>query len=143
MKSIVGRLKEYLEVKVIPVGLAEKEVGLSNGSLSKPFKAGTNIKTDSLEKFLFFYTDINPDWLLTGIGEMLINCGEQGTQVEKKQKKPEEMLNSDSDLVEILKSSLEDKDEIIRLLKKNLTQKEEELRKCLDHNLSLPKEMAS
>lgn len=64
MKTIVEKLKEYLDNKGIAVSVAEKEIGLSNGSLSKPFNSGTTIKTDTLEKFLIHYADINSDWLL-------------------------------------------------------------------------------
>ncbi len=64
MKTIVEKLKEYLDNKGIAVSVAEKEIGLSNGSLSKPFNTGTTIKTDTLEKFLIHYNDINSDWLL-------------------------------------------------------------------------------
>ena len=68
---IVNRIKEYLENKGIPINRAEKEVGLSTGSLSKPISGGKTIKTNTLEKFLNKYNDINPEWLLTGTGEML------------------------------------------------------------------------
>lgn len=71
MKSIVNRLKEYLDYKSISVSVAEKEINISNASLSKPFKNNTAIKTDTLEKFLITYSDINPVWLITGKGSML------------------------------------------------------------------------
>ncbi len=72
MKNIVGKLQEYLEFKNISIAAAEREIGLSNASLSKPIKAKTTIKTDTLEKFLFTYKDINPMWLLDHSPEMLI-----------------------------------------------------------------------
>jgi repressor LexA len=71
MDTIVQRLKTYLDFMGVNVSLAEKNVMLSNGSLSKPFNANTTIKTDTLEKFLTFYSDISPEWLLTGGGSML------------------------------------------------------------------------
>ena len=69
MSLIVIRLKEYLDFKGIKYATAETSIGVSNGSLSKPFKLKTTIKTDTLEKFLSVYTDINPIWLLTGEGK--------------------------------------------------------------------------
>ena len=54
MESIVHRLKKFLEMKGIAVSSAEKMLEVSNGSLSKPFNANLTIKTDTLEKFLFF-----------------------------------------------------------------------------------------
>lgn len=71
MSAIVTRLKSYLIFKNIAVSTAEAEIRLSNASLSKPFKNGTAIKSDTLEKFLNVYDDINPEWLLTGQGRML------------------------------------------------------------------------
>ena len=71
METIVNRLKSYLDFRNISVSVAESVIGLSNASLSKPFKNGTTIKTDTLEKFLITYKEINSDWLLTGKGSML------------------------------------------------------------------------
>lgn len=71
MNNIVGKLKAYLEFKNIAVSVAEKEIGVSNASLSKPFKANTTIKTDTLEKFLKRYDDINPMWILDDDVSML------------------------------------------------------------------------
>ncbi len=72
MRNIVEKLQEYLNFKNIPVAAAEREIGLSNASLSKPFKAKTTIKTDTLEKFLFTYNDINPMWIMDQSAQMLL-----------------------------------------------------------------------
>jgi len=85
METIVQRLKKYLDFIGISVSLAEKNVMLSNGSLSKPFNANTTIKTDTLEKFLLFYNDISPEWLLTGQGEMLKTGVSVGTKPPEKE----------------------------------------------------------
>lgn len=71
MESIVARLKGYLEFKSISTSIAEKRIGVSNGTLSKPFNANTTIKTDTLEKFLKVYTDVNPEWVLLETGSMI------------------------------------------------------------------------
>ena len=70
MSLIVIRLKQYLDFKGIKPSTAETSIGVSNGSLSKPFTLKTTIKTDTLEKFLSIYLDINPNWILTGEGKM-------------------------------------------------------------------------
>ena len=71
MKTIVERIKEYLEFKGVSPSSAELKIAVSNGTLSKPFNSGTTIKTNTLEKFLNIYNDINPEWLLTGNGLMI------------------------------------------------------------------------
>ena len=75
MQSIVTRLKEYLDHIGVNTSSAEIAIGVSNGSLSKPFNKDTTIKTDTLEKFLTKYTDISSDWLLRGKGNMIVNSG--------------------------------------------------------------------
>ncbi|TDX86221.1 S24 family peptidase [Epilithonimonas xixisoli] len=71
MRNIVEKLKEYLDFKNIEIAVAERELGVSNASLSKPFKANTNIKTTTLEKFLSTYKDLNPLWVLDESPNML------------------------------------------------------------------------
>jgi len=69
---ILDRIKQYYEYKGIPVAAFEKSIGVSNGALSKQIKKkGATIGSDKLENILIKYDDINPDWLLTGRGEML------------------------------------------------------------------------
>jgi len=70
--SIIERIEAYLKDKGINVSTAEREIGLSNASLSKPFKNKTSIKTDTLEKFLNKFHDVNPNWLLFERGPMEI-----------------------------------------------------------------------
>lgn len=94
MNTIVERLKKYIDYKGVAVSVAEKNIGVSNSSLSKPFKFKTTIKTDTLEKFLIFYSDISPEWLLTGRGEMLKPINENEKWIEDvRNERTEEILN--------------------------------------------------
>lgn len=71
--TATDRIKEYLDYKGIPVYQAEKACGVSNASISKALKPGaTTMKSDTLEKFLSTYTDLSAEWVLRGIGKMLI-----------------------------------------------------------------------
>ena len=63
MSVVIDRLKEYLSHRDISVSRAESMIEVSNGTLSKPFKKGTTIKIDTLEKFLNCFDDLNPLWL--------------------------------------------------------------------------------
>lgn len=72
MRNIVGKLNEYLTFKNISISSAERELGISHASLSKPIKAGGAIKTDTLEKFLRVYSDLSPMWLMDLSPEMLL-----------------------------------------------------------------------
>lgn len=73
---ILERIKQYIDYKSISVAAFEKSIGMSNASFGKCLKKGGAIGTDKLENILSVYTDISPNWLLTGKGEMLRNTTE-------------------------------------------------------------------
>lgn len=73
---IIDRLKQYIDSKGITISAFERSIGMSNASLNKSFKRGKSIRSDNLEQILLVYPDINPSWLLTGKGEMLIKNNE-------------------------------------------------------------------
>lgn len=83
MENIVSRLKEYLDFRGVSVSMAEKTIGVSNASLSKPFNNKTSIKTETLESFLKTYPEISSEWLLTGCGEMIKKELNSGLTVRK------------------------------------------------------------
>lgn len=68
---ILDRIKLYIDTKGISIAAFEKSVGMSNASFSKSLKNNGAIGTDKLENILSAYSDISPEWLLTGQGDML------------------------------------------------------------------------
>lgn len=68
---ILDRIKQYIDTKGISIAAFEKSVGMSNASFSKSLKNNGAIGTDKLENILSVYSDISPEWLLTGQGDML------------------------------------------------------------------------
>lgn len=66
------RLGQYLDAKSISYYAFENSLGASRGSISKAVKDGKSIGSQVLEKILSMYEDLNPAWLLTGQGEMLL-----------------------------------------------------------------------
>lgn len=68
---ILDRIKLYIDTKCISIAAFEKSVGMSNASFSKSLKNNGAIGTDKLENILSVYSDISPEWLLTGQGDML------------------------------------------------------------------------
>ena len=71
MKTTLQRIKEYTDFKGITNQKFEKEIGFSNGAFSTQLKNNKTIGVDKLENILIKYSEINPEWLLTGHGEML------------------------------------------------------------------------
>jgi len=73
MASSVDRLKEFIDEKGISISAFEKSIGMSYNSFGKSLKSGGSIGSDKLEKILEIYSDLNPSWLLTGHGRMLLS----------------------------------------------------------------------
>ena len=67
--NIKIRLKQYLDLKSISDYRFQKDIGVTNGYLTK----GDTIRSDYLEKILAEYKDLNVMWLLTGMGDMTIS----------------------------------------------------------------------
>jgi len=68
---VLQRIKEYIDLKGISISAFEKSIGMSNASFGRSLKNNGAIGTDKLENILSVYQDINPDWLLTGQGNMI------------------------------------------------------------------------
>jgi phage repressor protein C with HTH and peptisase S24 domain len=73
---ISERLGQYIEKKGISYYAFENSLGASRGSISKAVKEGKSIGSNVMETIMSIYTDINPNWLLTGQGEMFVNNDE-------------------------------------------------------------------
>lgn len=61
------RILQFIDYKGLSKNKFYKETGMSNGILDK--KSGLSM--DSVEKFYSTFNEVNPEWLLTGEGEML------------------------------------------------------------------------
>lgn len=65
--DVKERIKEYLDYKGISDYRFEKNMSLSKGYINK----AKNPTSDVLVKMCGIYTDLSPEWLLTGEGEMI------------------------------------------------------------------------
>lgn len=61
------RILQFVDYKNLSKNKFYKETGLSNGFLDKNNHPGA----DKLEQIISIYPELNPEWLLTGKGEML------------------------------------------------------------------------
>lgn len=111
-KSTIDRLEEFMQHKSINDNKITKLAGLSVGLIGRARKNRTGLHTDTIEKILFTFPELNPTWLLTGAGNMLL--------YEEKNKNGKTVdINSDSLISEIFKTQRE----IVRLLKKQYFKK--------------------
>lgn len=69
--KIIYHLQEYVDYKGITLNQVAVAIGVSNSYFSKMAKTGGSVGEDIVRKILLFYEDLNPDWLLTGRGEMI------------------------------------------------------------------------
>jgi len=70
---VIDRLKEIVAFKGISKRKFYADTGLSNGMLDK----AQDIGVSKIEKITSIYQDINPTWLLTGRGSMLLDIEEE------------------------------------------------------------------
>lgn len=61
-----------MEFKGLNANKITTDAGLSVGLIGKSIKNRTGLNSDTIEKLLYAYPDLNASWLLTGIGKMLI-----------------------------------------------------------------------
>lgn len=88
VKSTLHRIKEYIDFKKLSVRAFEQRIGVSNGSFASQLKNNKSIGVDKLENILHEFPDVNPSWLLTGKGEMLlteVNLVNEDQDVYKKE----------------------------------------------------------
>jgi len=66
------RLGKYIKAKELTFVAFEKSINVSHASISRPVKEGKSIGSHVLEKIAKIYPDLNPTWLLTGKGDMIV-----------------------------------------------------------------------
>lgn len=67
--TIKDRILKYLDYKNISQYQCYSDTGITRGVLTQKF----GLSEDNLTKFLNYYTEVDPTWLVTGNGNMLIN----------------------------------------------------------------------
>ena len=76
--GIIDRIRQHLDFKGISDYRFEKELSLSKGYINK----AKNPTSDVLMKICGIYTDISPEWLVTGKGEMIKNAEREQKTIE-------------------------------------------------------------
>lgn len=71
IEKITHRLSKYMKYKGLNDNNITVDAGLSVGLIGKALKKSTGLNSDTIEKILHTYVDLNPVWLVVGEGEML------------------------------------------------------------------------
>lgn len=74
MKEKFLRLSKYMEYKGLTNYRVTKDCGISVGLLNKARIGKTDLGRETIEKIVEKYTDLSRNWLLYGIGDMLIDA---------------------------------------------------------------------
>lgn len=109
-KLIVKKnISKVIEIKGISKYEFYKITGITRGILDQ----NNGISEENITRFLAYFTDIDANWLITGIGEMYRNNGENSSNLSD-----ENTANDNtSRLITILQDALKEKDkQIDRLL---------------------------
>ncbi|PWA10628.1 transcriptional regulator [Flavobacterium laiguense] len=71
IEKITHRLCKYMECKGLNPNNITVDAGLSVGLIGKAIKNSAGLNSDTIEKILHSYIDLNPIWFVLGEGEML------------------------------------------------------------------------
>ncbi len=123
-ENTLYRIKQYIDFKGVKVSAFEKEIGMSNGSFASQLRNNKTIGVDKLENILRKYPDLNPQWLLTGKGEMLTlnNLNEAPAKYNSTLKEDSNDLNY-KELAEARKETIDSLKKIIAYLETQLEEK--------------------
>lgn len=122
---IIDRILQIIDFKGINKNKFYKEAGLSNGFLDKVRK---DIGSSKIEQILNAYPEINPDWFLTGEGNML-KKDVPGTSVKelKKAYSQEDEKNIINELEKRYKEDKELYEKLILSYKERISELKEEI----------------
>lgn len=73
MNTLTERLQAYMDYKGLNYNQVTVQAGLSIGQIGKAIKSNKGLHSDSIEKIINTYQDLNPEWLLSGCGDMIKN----------------------------------------------------------------------
>lgn len=73
MSTLTERLQTYMDYKGLNYNQVTVQAGLSIGQIGRAIKSNKGLHSDSIEKIINTYQDLNPEWLLSGSGDMIKN----------------------------------------------------------------------
>lgn len=72
-KSVNQRIRRIIENKSLSVNAFANAISVAQGTLASMLNRGSEPSTKTINAVLSAFPDINPDWLLTGSGEMYLS----------------------------------------------------------------------
>ena len=113
------RLKEVLAYSGLTVRAFSIKCGISQPTLDKQIKGLRGISIETIISVLYTFPEISAEWLMRGIGSMLINKEVNSAEVER--------LNKLVDTITTLQDTINAKNEIITNLNGRIQALEQEV----------------
>lgn len=122
--NFFDRLDKYMKYKELTDYKITQETGISVGTIGRQRKANSKLSSNSIDKILSTYKDLNPAWLITGTGNMLIDdtddntklCEEEMFPYEPKSKKDENEICFLKDIIRTLQDTVSSQQSTIATL---------------------------
>ncbi|MCQ2359986.1 MAG: hypothetical protein MJ009_00695 [Paludibacteraceae bacterium] len=95
-----NRLKFFIETQHLSIRQFEDIIGSSDGKIAKFIAKNTNLKSDTLQKIMEFFPQLNIVWLLTGEEEMLKIANDSEEQTSNTLCKECALLKTKDELIE-------------------------------------------
>ena len=127
MSNIIDRIGEFAHHQKLSIRKIENRIGASNGTISKAIGKDKDIQTKWIALFVEQFPEVNPVWLLTGIGSMIL-YKEGEDNIESKlasdpqseyetmaTKQNQEIIASLKQVIAALEGQLKEKERIIEL----------------------------
>jgi hypothetical protein len=71
LKNIIDRLEAFMKYKELNDNQITVQAGLSIGQIGKSRKTRNGLHSDTIEKILHTYKELNAEWFCAGIGQMI------------------------------------------------------------------------
>ncbi len=115
-KTTIDRLLEFMECRDLNDNKITRLAGLSVGLIGRARRNKAGLHTDTIEKILHTFPELNPTWLMTGSGNMLLH------DLENKDGEIP-VINSENMEDDMIKEIFNTQREVIALLKKKYFKK--------------------
>lgn len=115
--SVASRIRQFIENKGISKRKFDEKISQSDGYIGKQIRNDASIGSEVLEKICALFPELNPTWLLTGKGQMII---EEEANSRKLIKELNQDLEERAKIIQLQFESLESKSAEIEKLKSSL-----------------------
>lgn len=119
--KIIHRILKFIQNKSISSDQLDRDIGVGTDRLQQEVSKDGSVSTDVLEKICELYPELNPIWLITGKGEMLIDdyheIGKAIENVESQEGIYNVIAGKDIE-IQLLKEHIEGLNELIRMKNK-------------------------